>query len=612
MTKRKQQKSVKKTDISHQSPKKDVWELISNSPLPYLIILLGIALIYFQNFSFILGKLDEDLIILNNFSFINNIGNLKDAVFRDAFMTTTGIPFYRPLQNASYLFDAFISGGNHWSFFLTNILIHFVTSSFVYYLLKSLLNDKKISLICSLFFALNPFFVHSVSWVPSRGDLLITMFAAMSFVFLIKYFEEKKTYLFILHIVSLALAVLSKETAMFVPFIFLLYIAFTEKGIKFSKTNILLLVSYFVVGTGYLLLRSTVVKISNSSDVFGITPFIANLPVLPEIICKFFIPVNLSPTPAFHVVNILIGLAVFSGLIFLIVKFSNENGFAKYSLLIFGILWFVLLNIPAMLFTHNISDTSYQYQESRGYLPSIGLIVLLCLILSLFIKKFTKQVIFIFIPVILFFIGYTYLYNMNYKTPLSFYDLAVRTNPKSSISYNNRGIIKKNLGDKAGALRDYDSTIALNSRVLIAYYNRGAVRSELGMSKGAIEDFTEFLRTKKDYPEAYNARAMEYKKIGKLNEAIADFKEVQRLIPGNPDVLNSIGICEAIKGDLKSALNYFNDVIKIKSDNFEAYANRGNVRHALGAVSGAIEDWKVAAMHGNQSAKQSLQHFIKK
>ena len=65
---------------------------------------------------------------------------------------------------------------------------------------------------------------------------------------------------------------------------------------------------------------------------------------------------------------------------------------------------------------------------------------------------------------------------------------AIRLNPKDADAYNNRGIVRKKLGDKQGAVEDDTQAIRLNPKDALAYYNQGNTRGELGDKPGALAD----------------------------------------------------------------------------------------------------------------------------
>src|SRR5205823_13107458 len=157
------------------------------------------------------------------------------------------------------------------------------------WLLLTLGYQRLSSLLLTLLFALHPMFVPMVAWVPTRGDLLLTFFVIVSFVLFIKSFRANRLSLVAWHGITFFLAFLSKETAVAVPALCLLYYYFELRKTKARK----LIKGYFVVwliaGAAWYYLHSAVHAIKEESVSFA--AFIQNLRIMPELLGKFFVPV---------------------------------------------------------------------------------------------------------------------------------------------------------------------------------------------------------------------------------------------------------------------------------------------------------------------------------
>ena len=69
------------------------------------------------------------------------------------------------------------------------------------------------------------------------------------------------------------------------------------------------------------------------------------------------------------------------------------------------------------------------------------------------------------------------------------YNQAIELKPDFVEAYNNRGVLKSNMGDQAGALEDYNTAISLKPNYAEAYNNRGVLKSNMGDQAGALEDY---------------------------------------------------------------------------------------------------------------------------
>jgi len=108
-------------------------------------------------------------------------------------------------------------------FHLSNVLLLGFISALLFLLLKKFLIPTRLALLSALIYCVHPLFVSSVAWIPARGDLLLMVFSLLSFLFFIEYLEKQKTLLLIMNWLAFSIALFCKETAAFLPFIFIIY-----------------------------------------------------------------------------------------------------------------------------------------------------------------------------------------------------------------------------------------------------------------------------------------------------------------------------------------------------------------------------------------------------
>jgi tetratricopeptide (TPR) repeat protein len=71
---------------------------------------------------------------------------------------------------------------------------------------------------------------------------------------------------------------------------------------------------------------------------------------------------------------------------------------------------------------------------------------------------------------------------------------AIKSNPKNSVAYFNRGNLNFKFGDYHNALKDYNRAIRLNPRYLNAYHSRAIAKEKLSYYNGAISDYNLILK----------------------------------------------------------------------------------------------------------------------
>jgi tetratricopeptide (TPR) repeat protein len=127
-------------------------------------------------------------------------------------------------------------------------------------------------------------------------------------------------------------------------------------------------------------------------------------------------------------------------------------------------------------------------------------------------------------------------------------DEVVTKNPSDPINYNNRAILKQQLGDVAGALADYNRAIELAPNFASAYSNRAYLKfTKFLLTKDALADYNRAISIDPRYARAYANRAILKYHSKDSAGAIADIQQAAKFYQaeGNEELA-------------KFALNYAN------------------------------------------------------
>ncbi|MCX6250445.1 MAG: tetratricopeptide repeat protein [Bacteroidetes bacterium] len=591
--------------------KKSIWDIITRYPWICLILFAVLFLIYGQVLSFTTGKLDEDEIIIANLPLLRDFGNVKTVVMRDAFFTETDSHFYRPMQNLSFMIDVHLSGGKGWGSYLLNLLLHGTTCCLLFYLLTLLSDNRRIAFLCVLFFAVQPVFVQAIAWAPSRGDLLIGMFGILSFVFFILFVRLNHYYYLVLHIVSFALALFSKETAILFPVIFSFYYFLIEKTRKAGMTSyIILIICYMLLIILYLLFRDLVVKATITGQVFGLMPLFSNLRTIPEFITKFFLPFSLAPMPEFSLYNTITGIILAGLLVWAVSRY--RSGDLLFSL--FSLTWFLTFALPGLMYTHELGNAAYDYLEHRSYLPMTGILLLL----FFFINKAptlrkNKVLVTAMLTMIFCYAIYTHQYAKNYENADVYYNYAIKSNPHSALAFNNRGLNLYLKDDFQGAINDCNNALSIKPDYAEVYTLRGNSRKQLRDYAGSIEDYRLALRFKPKLFLVWYALGGSLNNLGKKQEALQVYDTAIMLNPAFSPGYMIRGTVKFQLQEYKNAIKDFNHSIDLNKENPDAYLYRGDSFYMLNEKEQACRDWKTANDQGSQKAgEQIIQYCLKK
>ena len=520
------------------------------SSVLFIIIAFCIPLlVYLQTIKFGFTHLDDDLIISNNIAFLSNPGNAPLAFLTDQFIVKS-TPFYRPIGTLSYMMDIQLSGGNKtWMYHLSNILLLGAVASLLFLLLKRLLIPPQLALLGTLIYCAHPLFVSTAAFIPNRAELLQAFFSLLSFLFFIDFLHKNKLKYLFFHWAAFTIALFCKETAAFLPFLFIIYFFTFHPEKRFEKKYLFIIALYAVSGIFWFWLRSKAIgDISNPDEEFGLMAFLSNLQVIPESVAKFFVYFDFAPIPAFSLIKAIIGLAIIVLIIFMCFKSKERSKKEK----IFCFSWFLILMLPPMLYKHPLIE----YLDHRFFLPLIGILLF---ILFIFPKKWLKKGDinrpWLLIVVFIFLSSFTFIKSRSYSDPMTFYNSAISKNSNSAVAYNNRGLLKSDRNDFQGAISDYNKAIALCPTYDLAYYNRGCVKlNNLNDNTGAKADFNMAISINNKYANSYYNRGVANFNLGKLQDAMDDYNKAITIDPGYAKAYYNLGFTKEFNGDYKGAI----------------------------------------------------------
>jgi len=193
----------------------------------------------------------------------------------------------------------------------------------------------------------------------------------------------------VLHSFFLIVSFFTKESAVFLPLIFLFYIFLWRKEklslLKKINENKFPIFLWIIIIVFYMIIRKSV--LSNTAGMplaYTISNFFNNLPALIQYIGKMLLPINLSTMPVLKDVPLYYGIIVILLTSFLIWKSKTKN----IRHVIFGILWMLIFLAPSLLRTSNTIETLFL--EHRLYFPIIGFIIIWGE--TDFIKKFQLKI----------------------------------------------------------------------------------------------------------------------------------------------------------------------------------------------------------------------------
>ena len=631
-----------------------------------------------------------------------------------AYFTKPLVAMYTPLVYLSYAVDYKLTRLNPTAYHATNLLLHLINISLVFFAVLLLADRLEVATVVSLIFAVHPLNAAVVTPLSVRSTLLYTLFFLGAFIAYVRYVRHgryERRYLLgtgVLFVLSL----LSKSAAVVFPLVMLLTDHYYGRGV--DKRTIGEKVPFFALsllfGILTIIFREDARHLG-SSYAFGLVDrvFLTSYSLL-FYAFKLVLPVGLSTyypypekaggwlPPEFY-----LALPALVAAVWALVKATKHR-----KVIVFGSL-FYLFNI--MLVLKIIPMGNEMVCDRYAYLPMIGLLMtgagifvqekedrqrerpgllraagaLLAVAVVLFawmsyarnpiwkdsitlhsdsISKYRN------VPTAYNGRGLAYREKKAYPEALADFDRALALEPLASDYYVNRGTIKVNLGDHAGALQDFDKAIDLNSRAIAgmtggtgglkqgirdpdsalrlaaAYNNRAELRKTLREYDAALSDFGKAIEAYPEYSIAYNNRASlhmiredldaalkDYNRAIELDPyrggsiyyrrghvhmlrqdlpaALRDYSRAIELGPGDVDALNNRGYIRHLMDDDAGALEDYTAVIRLAPSYPDAYHNRGMIRWMQNDKAGACSDWSKAAQLGRDDSLDAVRRYCR-
>jgi tetratricopeptide (TPR) repeat protein len=555
--------------------------------LPYGLLVIACLAVYGRALRCGLTDLDDDNLIR-----IFSAGHFSpiDAFTHNAFMRPLGNDFYRPLQSVTFMIDSLCSGADPFAYHLTSVILHCLVVCCLLRLMLLLGCHRRLSFFAALVFAVHPLFVQAVAWIPGRGDLLLGLFGLLAFTTLVQYRLSGKHRYAVWHAAFFFCATMSKENALMLPPVFAAYLLLSDRQ-ALTKRNITLIPAWIAAIVVYLLLRHTAIAGLPNGEMFGIRPFIGNLRAIPEMLAFLAVPWNIPVMPGFSLTATGVGLLAALGIA---IALAVQRKLTRPPAVL-GVLWYLSLTIPGLLYRHEFGSHAYDYLNHRSYLPMAG--IFLVVVESVPAAWYTtrKRIfasVMVAIAAALSFLAWRQC--GSFADPLAFYNQAVRTNGKSALALNNRATCRMERGDIRGGLLDCDKAIRLFPAYGAAYVNRGDVGFQLGDFTGAAIYYGIAIRLDSGNINAYDNRARTRDRLGDIRGVIADLSRAIAIDTSNADRFFHRGRFEAAAGDTDGALADYSRAIHRDARFAEAYGNRGALFAGKGDLVDAADDFQIA------------------
>ncbi|MDP3696432.1 MAG: tetratricopeptide repeat protein, partial [Candidatus Taylorbacteria bacterium] len=558
--------------------------------LVLVFLLIGISFfVYAFNLSNPLFWDDVEWILENRF--VHDFGQIKE-IFTGNVLTGFGLTsdYYRPFLMLTFAFNYVLGGENPIGYHLINNGLHIANGLLIFLFFRRFIGQPA-SFIAALLFLIHPLQTEAVTYIAGRGDPLSVFFMLLA-IWLFNHMFRSSTskqgsWFLIGSLAVMILALLSRETAILLPFLLVLfYMAFLSNGkfINSLKDGLIKTWPYFTISAVYFVLRLTVLNFKDTLNFYSQANFYTEhlsyrLYTFGAVLFEYFklilVPVGLHMEremavrtsifqwPVWPAIGIVLCIMYFvlwfykKDLKILNTQYTIHN--TDYRIWFFGWSWFFIGLAPVS----GILPINAVMYEHWLYLPLVGLFILAGFYLDKLFGFLKENHRFLFVICVLLFGVYISFYavqnvkrNVLWGDPIKFYEDILRYNPTSLRVINNLAnqyYLEKNF-EKAEEY--YKKSIENESGIRFAqpYYNLGNTYRERGGLDTAIEYYNKAIEADPNFPFSYHSLAVIYAGQGELKKASDILEEVKKIRPDNPRVYYNLGLIYAAQGNKKLAI----------------------------------------------------------
>lgn len=156
------------------------------------------------------------------------------------------------------------------------------------------------------------------------------------------------------------------------------------------------------------------------------------------------------------------------------------------------------------------------------------------------------------------------------------------------------------------AISYFDTAIKVNPKYVEAYNYKGAAYIQLGDFKDALICIEKAIEIKPDYKDAYLNKGTALFSMSKFSEALEEYKKTIKIDPNYAEGYFNIGSCYMMLNDSKNeAINSFTSAIMISPYYSAAYYNRACAYISIKELEGCLKDLETA-IQIDKSFKQIL------
>ncbi len=519
---------------------------------------------------------DDKLLIVENNAVAapNHIGQ----VFISDLYDKSQANYYRPILEFSFIFNHYFSQLNPFGYHFVNLMLHFFVSLLLYLLLLELTKNVFVSLFSSTIFCIHPIHSQVVSYISGRADSLAGIFLLFALIF---FLRSDGVLRYIVSIIFFIFALFTKETAISLPFILLI---FGSMFFKEKLRDLKRIVPFFAILLLYVVARLTILNFSKGNPFLLKKGFaLSELGLIERLGAffksfliytgSFFVPVKL------HMERLLsyeiiypeywAGIVIFVGLLILLKIKWRQYSTNEKTVLKFLCIWFFVWLLPQSAFVF-----PKIMAEHFLYLSSVSLCYLIAFTAGKINSVMIKRAILIF--VILYLLGFDWQNNKIWRNELVFFENTVELSPHSIRARDSLAAIYLEAGRYKDAQTQYSIILKLSDEMLdpkqktkvesSVFYNLGLIFEKTSRLNDSLWAYKMSLLFDPKFVKAYNNMGLIFQKAGDFPKAKACFGKAIEIDPEFYQAYNNLAVLYAGEGKFFEAASLWSQALIIKPD----------------------------------------------
>ena len=590
-----------------------------------LLLIVTVWLVFSNSFG---GEFiwDDISLVLQN-RFIRDPDNLPQLFTQDfwgfAQDEGKGHDLYRPLVSVSYLTDFQMWGARPPFFHLTNLLFHILSSLIVYFILRTILAAQWPAWLGALLFAVHPIHTESVTWISGRTDVICGFFFFLSFFLYLKHRRQERWIYLISSLVSFFLALLSKEMAITLPLVVILYgLCFNDspwrgRWQEIGRTRlgraVMDSLPYLAVVTLYLIIRLQVLGamlygadkttglLHNVTDLQGIGATL----LLSAKVVALYLQLLVVPYPlnahrlisdldsASALTAWLSPLVVVAVLVLAILALRRAPPYA------FAGLFFFITVLPVS----GLLPVGDMAAERFLYIPSLAVCLVAALLGTWLWQRRRAWGAALLLLIALPWAAITYNRNADWQDGMTFWSKTVAASPRSTVARNFLGLEFWYRGQNDQAIAEFEQVLRMDAEDKNAYNNLGAVYSSQERYPEAEAEFQKAIALAPDTPVLHFNLGVVYERLDSPEQAIAAYQETLALDPYFASAYYNLGLLYHRLERWAEAIFYFERLLDVEPDSIEAHNSLGLVYLRLAIYPQATFEFEKALQLDSQSVQ---------